>query len=413
MEFVDAVVVGSGPAGLSAGCGLADAGVEAVVVDAGKWISDRTRSEPTEVGSGVGGAGLYSDGKFSFRPSASELWVVEPARDRDRAYDWFLNLLRDQPWFGDIDRPELATIQTLASGAIDKRYPSFYMSLPDMTALVERLATRLPGRLLPQMKVVELRRDGPHIRVVLDGPGEGSELITSSIILATGRYGPVDLQSDGAIGPWRVGRVEVGVRLEQPSEGFMLSSHPATDPKIVVRTGTGWEARTFCCCRDGEVVAVANGDTVTVSGRADGPPTGRSNVGVLIRPPRHALAADPSLLDRAIHAGRWLREPAEPLLGRHAGEFAELLGPQAVKSLVEGVHEIALAVGAPIPMDSVVHGVAVEGVGTYPALRHDLRWGEAPMWVAGDATGLFRGLTAAFVSGYFAGLRAASFCSGT
>jgi hypothetical protein len=34
------------------------------------------------------------------------------------------------------------------------------------------------------------------------------------------------------------------------------------------------------------------------------------------------------------------------------------------------------------------------------------------MWVAGDATGVFRGLTAAMVSGYFAALEAAAHLEG-
>jgi hypothetical protein len=409
MESIDVVVIGAGPAGLSAGCALVDAGISTLVVDSGKLVRDRDRFHPTGIASGVGGAGLYSDGKFSFRPSASRLWVIEPEPDREQAYNWFIDLLRDQPWFLDIDQPELKEIRTSSRGVIDKRYPSFYMSLPERTALIERLAERIPA-IAAETELHELVDQRSHILVVLTGPSGERRIETTGVIVATGRYGPVRLRSLGRQGPWSQGRVEIGVRLEQPSTRFLLRSHPATDPKIVVRTSAGWEARTFCCCRDGEVLAVATGDWVTVCGRADGPPTGRSNVGVVLRPPLDARSESELLLDRATGAGRWLKEPAEELLGHQRGELADILGGRAVSSLVEAIREIALAVDAPPPMDSLLHGLAVEGVGWYPDLQPDLRWGDWAVWVAGDATGLFRGLTAAFVSGYFTGLRAAEVC---
>jgi len=43
----------------------------------------------------------------------------------------------------------------------------------------------------------------------------------------------------------------------------------------------------------------------------------------------------------------------------------------------------------------------------YPLIRPDLRSQLAHVWVAGDAVGTFRGLTAAMISGYSAALAAA------
>jgi len=51
----------------------------------------------------------------------------------------------------------------------------------------------------------------------------------------------------------------------------------------------------------------------------------------------------------------------------------------------------------------------LEGIGLYPLTTRELRASPYPVWVAGDAAGTFRGLTASMVSGYFAGLRASCY----
>src|SRR5687767_15800117 len=69
----DAVVVGAGPAGLSAAAEIACGG-SCLVVERGKAHGERDRDAPDDVLAGLGGAGLFSDGKHSFFPAATELW---------------------------------------------------------------------------------------------------------------------------------------------------------------------------------------------------------------------------------------------------------------------------------------------------------------------------------------------------
>ncbi|MGH9165267.1 MAG: hypothetical protein ACRDZW_07145, partial [Acidimicrobiales bacterium] len=88
-------------------------------------------------------------------------------------------------------------------------------------------------------------------------------------------------------------------------------------------------------------------------------------------------------------------------------DLVAVLGEPIAARLGDAIHQIAAVVGREISLEgATVHGVAIEGVGNYPDLQSDLRWGALPAWVVGDATGLFRGLSAAFVSGFFAGDRA-------
>ena len=72
----DVVVVGAGPAGLSVAHGLRGSGLKVLLVEEGRACIERDRDSQTDVPSGVGGAGLFSDGKFSFYPSATRLWTL-------------------------------------------------------------------------------------------------------------------------------------------------------------------------------------------------------------------------------------------------------------------------------------------------------------------------------------------------
>src|SRR4051794_26248347 len=94
-ELVSLVVVGCGPAGLAAAriAQAAAPGVRWVALESGGPLPGRQRNDPHDVVAGVGGAGLYSDGKFSFYPAATALWQL-PDRERlARAYAWVGSLL--------------------------------------------------------------------------------------------------------------------------------------------------------------------------------------------------------------------------------------------------------------------------------------------------------------------------------
>ena len=68
------IVVGAGPAGLAAAVHCVNAGHKTLVIETGRDCADRNHDSSEDIVTGVGGAGLYSDGKFSFFPSASKLW---------------------------------------------------------------------------------------------------------------------------------------------------------------------------------------------------------------------------------------------------------------------------------------------------------------------------------------------------
>ena len=116
---------------------------------------------------------------------------------------------------------------------------------------------------------------------ILNVECQGEEVIIEApkLVLAGGRFLPHFLLNDGGVTQSEFQRLEYGVRVEGDSKLDMFNPTNLTDPKYILVTENGVEYRTFCWCRDGEVVRSDWFGIQTYSGRADIAPTGRSNFG--------------------------------------------------------------------------------------------------------------------------------------
>ena len=174
--IVDVAIIGAGPAGLAAGA-AARRGVRATIaiIDQG-GIRAPDELRPGSLICGVGGAGLWSDGKFSFFPSATALWALPdrhgragPQQTRQRsgassdnggdpvmlrdAYDDSVQRILDVATGGWVPPPfpenghthpppEAAALATSAGVAApkewtSKEYESLYLSLAERQQLIE------------------------------------------------------------------------------------------------------------------------------------------------------------------------------------------------------------------------------------------------------------------------------------
>src|SRR5688572_23893074 len=155
MKAFDAIVIGAGPAGLSAAAELAAAG-RCLVLEQGPPAPARDRRSPDDLLSGVGGAGLFSDGKHSFFPSATALWQL-PDRDAlGAAFDATAALLRVH---GVEATPPAATIDAIESGWREKRYPSLYVPFAERLACIDSLWNACEDR-FPDARVVDAEAAG-------------------------------------------------------------------------------------------------------------------------------------------------------------------------------------------------------------------------------------------------------------
>lgn len=75
-----------GHCGLAAAVNSKDSGLRLAITDAGKPSHERERHNASDATAGHGGAGLFSNGKFSFFPSVSQPWALPHMNDLNRAY---------------------------------------------------------------------------------------------------------------------------------------------------------------------------------------------------------------------------------------------------------------------------------------------------------------------------------------
>jgi uncharacterized FAD-dependent dehydrogenase len=414
----DVAVVGAGPGGLAAAVASRRLGANVVILEQGKHLGKRSQSDQTDIICGVGGAGLHSDGKFSFFPSATALWSIQPIKLLMIAYKWLQEILASSgmtvPNF-----PAPSTVSTVLSTnrLIRKNYPSFYLPIEERNAIVRELAAELAECLRPDRRVatIEHRSDD----CIWLRSQDGFILAKARrVVLALGRLGPLMLHRSLAPEELIFRRIELGIRIEQPAEQFVLARDQCLDPKLMMDRATGCSWRTFCCCRNGLVIVSSSEGLTSVSGRADCPPSGRSNIGLLVRFTdaragmsawKEALRLQP-LDGPVVEAMSELMDPSGQL--RASSQVARTLGVSTARHVAEGLNDLRVSIGLPMA-DVNLHAPAIEGVGWYPRVGSDLRIAGRPIFVAGDATGMFRGLTAALVSGYVAGSAAAAAAIGT
>ncbi|WP_456756604.1 hypothetical protein [Bradyrhizobium sp. USDA 4461] len=237
-------------------------------------------------------------------------------------------------------------------------------------------------------------------------------LIARAVLLATGRFGPLLVQRTGFL-PSRFRRFEIGVRIEQPTGQFFLADHPQVDPKFIFTSPRrDIEYRTFCCCRNGEIVAIEHEGILALSGRADGNMTGMSNVGFHLRILDEAMAQRclNGLLDRLRSPSARVQMELSDFLCAKVAEDTPVgsqLGAGLAALMADGLRQLVARFGDAAFSHAVIHYPAVEGLGGYPMLSDNLRVPDTRIWAAGDVNGRFRGLVAALVSGYFSGLQIA------
>lgn len=198
-------VVGAGPAGLGAMVALQAAGIDALIVEAGPDLGERDSDVPEHYAEGIGGAGLFSDGKFSFHPSATALWRCEPRSELRHAYNCIAGLLAEHgmtpPPFPSVD-PQRAEEEEGHFHA--KRYPSAYLSLEARYRLNHGLAEAVEGRRV-RGTATRIDYDGkssPQITVrTLD---RSSTVRARSVIYAGGRLlGPLSGRLGDRVSPGR------------------------------------------------------------------------------------------------------------------------------------------------------------------------------------------------------------------
>ncbi len=392
------IIIGAGPAGLATACSLSSLGLKNfLLIERGKSLAKRQRACAQDVPSGVGGAGLYSDGKFSFFPSATWLWKNLSSDNLSIAYHWLKGILQNH----NVNPPDLNAQQSvdIVSDNVFKAYPSFYIDFNERYKMIEQWTKQFNANILTDTTVINIAK---HNNVYCITTSAGV-FFAENIVIATGRMGPLQLSSFTLPIPQAFQRIEIGVRVKGPYGHPFFSELQQygdfLDPKFIFthRENRHVSWRTFCYCKRGEIMHSGGDGYVTLSGRADCPPTNESNIGfntrIKLPAARYLL---PKLLNPFIvNLADVYRNPS--MLSQY---FDPLVADYVFLGLVElKNHFTSLADASALE----IAGPTIEGVGDYPIVNNQLE-AECPgMYVVGDSLGLFRGLTAALLSGHYIG----------
>ncbi|WP_350305162.1 FAD-dependent oxidoreductase [Photorhabdus viridis] len=411
MSVYDVAIIGAGPAGLAAVQKLKGKGLRVALIDNGKAIHERDKDNLVEITEGHGGAGLFSDGKFSFFPSASALWELPNEQELRQAYEWTCTTLSE---YG-LDTPPFPTNPkefTVGSGEwVLKDYPSNYMSLEDRINLVEDMVQTADADIITKTKLLSYKHNREKNSLTMHLRDENAKIYQIEcrrIILASGRFGPLEMTNQ--IEKQSFNRLEVGFRIEQQEDLAFFKNMKQLDPKLKLRSDDGIvEWRTFCACRDGETVLTKTQDLWTVSGHSDGPSTGRSNIGFNTRILNKDIAD--RTLNNIVSAMKqkdsYFRIKVQDVLAGNAHIIAKLVslyGEELFDKMLQGLRNIIRKFPEIDHEKTHIVGPTLEGVGWYPSLDGDLslETSPSPVWVAGDACGIFRGIVAAMISGHYA-----------
>lgn len=406
------------------GARLSELGVSGVlIIDSGGAVTERQPDRPSDLVCGQGGAGLYSDGKFSFAPAgtmAYQLSATISTRQGDRtvtsadAYEAVQRLFTSYP---GREAPCTCTPQATATdedketkdsggGFLLKPYPAVYLTLAERIDMIERLSNRpgiefRPRTQLTSWNGVASDDKDPFFEVTVRSSNKESALTICCkwLVLGGGRFGPLSIASKESTAR----RIEFGVRIELPVEQGLFAGRAdhLIDPKFIYTDEEGVEYRTFCVCRGGQSIVARFGHEDCVSGSGEGPASGFHNIGFNVR-----LRANHSMFER-VRTGlgffqgqqqeAFLRVSRENLVAEGVAHY----GKDGLDILLRGFDKLSKDFPEFLQDSIRFSGPTIEGVGLYPRIDLSTLAHQPRVFVIGDASGIFRGTVPALLSGAF------------
>lgn len=380
----DVIIVGAGPSGLFMGCVLEEQGIDFVIMEQGEYYKKRDKNIPSDVSYGVGGAGLYSDGKLSYAPSASNLWTKLKKDKLKRAYQYVKSIFEEL----EIDIKEWDDKWTKkADYQREKKYDSSYLSEKQRYKILDFIERKLDNNIIYGKRVLHI--DNNNGKYSLEC--ENEKYYAKTIIIATGKSSSLKLFSED-VKLKSSFCSEMGIRLEVPKKNFIPNKKRQVDYKIIEKIDETTEKRTFCCCKNGTVRKSVFNKKITYNGETISEESKYSNIGVVIR-----STDENSEYARDMQSAMNYSQTQEFSLKEY-GSTRYIFGAKIDRELKEMVSALVLNTE-----EGKVYGPEIERYGYYPKLDTNL-CGNDRIYFIGDATGSFRGLMAAIISGAYMGM---------
>lgn len=396
----DVIIIGAGPSGLMSAYQLTKKGKKVLIIEQGKNLFDRKQNIPTDVANGVGGAGFFSDGKFSFFPSASNLWKLDSTLLKS-SYEQFQCFFKQfEVEVPDFENKWLNYEEESCKEIVQKHYDSTLVDLPTRFKMIFALYDYVgKANILIENCVKSIKKNSNYYRVNVENINtkEVEFYNCRAIIIAGGKHSykflSESFQNINSTKSFL--KKEIGLRIECQTEDFDFYENQQTDVKLINKIDEFTEVRTFCCCRNGVVIESESYGLCGFNGISNDSNSAKCNVGVNLRVTENSTHNLIDEIDKSILQSKKTQKIS---LNDFLNENNEYFGINIDK-------ELRKYIKTHLPNAQKANGnvylPSYEALGEYPLLNQKLQIENEFIWVIGDAAGLFRGLTPALVSASF------------
>ncbi|MFA6150514.1 MAG: hypothetical protein WC716_04270 [Chitinophagaceae bacterium] len=400
-KILDCLIIGAGPAGLAAGKLLSQSNTDFLIIDNGDYLYNRNPQIPKDIVTGIGGGGLYSDGKISFYPSGSSLYKLNSDILKDAYIDLQNNLSQFSIKIPDFN-PEWQTIkkETDEENITLKEYQSIVLSERELSNLAFFLYDQIgKDRFLVKTKVLNVHKGSKIYTVsVSDNENRKSEIQTRNIIYCAGKFGSKNLSEYLKPENLIFKKFEVGIRIETDHDDFDYKEYKQTDLKLLINKNKDVEFRTFCFCRNGYIVHGKFEELDTYNGVSNKISYSKTNFGINLRINNEDVYRKYSFaLNKLMNKSSVISQSLKSFLDSKNEYWDSKVYDQIRDCILKTFPKLSQS-------NAQVTGPSFEYFGYYPSLTDELKVEGQNFWVSGDSTGDFRGLMPALVSGSIAAL---------
>ena len=274
----DVIIVGAGPAGIFAAWCFEGTGINYIVLEQGKKYIYRDKDNPYEVSYGFGGAGLFSDGKISYPPAASQVWKKLDSKRIYYAYNRLKVKFSEAGIELDNWNEDWVNNYKYIQEECFKEYKSSLINENQRKRLLDILYSDIKKNVIFERKVVKVKRGQNGFSIeCCDGSNHEAE----NLIIATGKQSCYDMFFEKDSIKWNYWN-EMGVRVEVDYEKFLPKDKEILDYKYIKKIDKDTDIRTFCSCKKGRVIKSIYDKHITYNGESTDDSL-KANIGIVVR----------------------------------------------------------------------------------------------------------------------------------